>query len=170
MSSRYDGHTLGMYGVEMMQSQFLLFSLCFFTMDSAGNDTLSHCFPCLPSSSSSMLHCILIFIDLISCFSHPGLCCDKLVVLRDFTFQAVPVFHSLDLFQLTCFIYINFIIFSFPAASTSSSISPLSWTCGLQGFHTCVSHSFILIYLWFFLQGSWNYTRVILPIFIFMSS
>ena len=139
-------------------------------MDSAGNDTLSHCcFPFLPSSSS-ILYCIPIFIDLISYFSHLGLHSDKLVILWVFTFQAVPAYHSLDLFQLTCFIHINFIIFSFPASCTSSSISSLYCTCGFQCFHTC--QSFISITLSsFFLQGLWNNTRVILlPIFIFMSS
>ena len=113
-----------------------------------------------------MLYCMLIFIDLISCFSHPGLCSDKFVVLRVFTFQAAPMFHSLDLLLLTHFICINHIFFSLPAASTSS-ISSLSWTCGLWAFHTCVIHSFIINLSSFFLQGLWNNTRVILlPIFM----
>ena len=125
-----------------------VFSLCFFTIDSVRSNTLSHsCFPFLPSSSSSMLYDMPIFINLFSCSSHPGLCSDKFVVLRVFTFQAAPVFHSLDLLLLTCFIHINHICLSLPAASTSPSVSSLSWTCGLWGFYTCVIHSFILIYL-----------------------
>ena len=81
-----------------------VFSLCFFTTDSARRDTLSHCcFPFLPSSSSSMHHGMPIFINLFSCFSNPGLHSDRFVVLRVFTYQAAPVFHSLDLLLLTHF-------------------------------------------------------------------
>ena len=51
----YGSHTLSVYGVEMRWCHFSsVFSLCFFTMDSAGNGMLSHCcFPFLPSLSSS---------------------------------------------------------------------------------------------------------------------
>ena len=124
---QYGSHMLSMYGVEMRWYHFSsVFSLCFFTTDSAGDDTLSHCcFPFLLSSSSSPCF--------ISCFSHPDRHSDKLVVFRVFIFWAVPVFHSylLDLLlQLTCCIHINLIFFSFSGCTlfsvpTSSSISSL---------------------------------------------
>ena len=120
----YDGHTLGVYGVEMRWYHFSsVFSLCFFTTDSAVSDTLSPCFlhyvllmlpfiPILLTSFYVSATWVFILINLWSSGFSP--------------FQAIPAFHSLDLFQLTHFIHINFIIFSFPAASTSSSISSLS--------------------------------------------
>ena len=125
---QYDGHMLGMYGVEMMQYQFLLcFPLSFFTTDSAGvthyhivvfHFLLYHLLPCLIACP--------FFINLISCFSHLGLCSDKFMILRVFNFQTAPVFHSLVLLLLTHFIHIHCIFLSLPAASISSSVSSLS--------------------------------------------
>ena len=71
---------LGVYGIEMMQYQFLLlFFPLFLHHRLCRSNTLSHCcFPFLPSSSSYMLYCMPIFIDLISCVSHPGLHSDKI--------------------------------------------------------------------------------------------
>ena len=168
---QYDGHTLDMYGVEMIWYHFSsVFSLCFFTMDFAGNDMLSHCcFPFLPSSSSSMLHCMPIFIDLISCFSHPGLHSEKLVVLRVFTFQAAQCFICINfnlLLQLTHSIHINFIFSSFSSCIHIFFYIFLVLNLWYSGFSP-MCHSFIYINLsLFFLQGSWNNTRVILlPIF-----
>ena len=78
-------------------------------------------------------------------------------------------FHSLDLLLLTCLIHINCIFHSLPAASTSSSISFLLLNLWSLGF-SHMFHSFIYINLsLFFLQSSWNNTRVIL-LPIFMSS
>ena len=124
-------------------------------MDSAGNDTLTDClfhffFHYLLPHASFHPH----FSDLISCFSHPDPCSDKLVVFRVFAFWAVSMFYSylLDLLlQLTPIIHINLIFFSFSAcmlyaAPTSSSISssvdePVIFRIFIHQI-SCVIHSF----------------------------
>ena len=143
-----------------------VFSLCFFTTDSEGNYMLS---PCFLHYLLLMLPFIPICIDLISCFSHLGLHSDKLVVLRVFTFWAVPVFHSLDLFQLTCLFTLTSSSFLFQLHTHLFYIF-LVLNLWSSGFSHIESHLIYINLSSFFLQHSWNNTRVILlPIFIFMS-